>query len=89
MKEDKTDGHVAWMGEMRKLCRLSVGKPEGKRPVARPRPRWENNIRWILRKQVGSCGLDASGSGYGPVEGSGERGNEPPGSIKGGKFLSS
>jgi hypothetical protein len=36
---------------------------------------------------VGRCGLDASGSGYGPVAGSCKHGNEPSGSIKGGEFL--
>jgi hypothetical protein len=27
-----------------------VGKPEEKRPLGRPRPRWEENIKWIFRK---------------------------------------
>jgi hypothetical protein len=36
---------------------------------------------------VGSCGPSSSGSGYEPVAGSCEHGNEPSGSIKGGKFL--
>jgi hypothetical protein len=36
---------------------------------------------------VGSCGLDASGSGQGPVMGSCERGNESLGSVKGGEYL--
>jgi hypothetical protein len=36
---------------------------------------------------VGMCGLDASGSGEGPVAGSCEYVNEPPGSIKGGELL--
>jgi hypothetical protein len=36
---------------------------------------------------VGSCGLDSSGSVYGPLVGSFERGTEPLGSIKGGEFL--
>jgi hypothetical protein len=36
---------------------------------------------------VESCGLDASGSGQGPVAGSSEHGNEPSGSIKGEEFL--
>jgi hypothetical protein len=36
---------------------------------------------------VGMCGLDASGSGQGPVAGSNEHGNKPSGSIKGGEFL--
>jgi hypothetical protein len=34
-------GHVARMGEMRGVYRLMVGKPEGKRPLGRPRHRWE------------------------------------------------
>jgi hypothetical protein len=36
---------------------------------------------------VGRCGLDSSGSGWGPVAGSCEEGNEPSGSIEGGEFL--
>jgi hypothetical protein len=36
---------------------------------------------------VGRCGLHACGSGYGPVAGSSEHGNEPSGSIKGREFL--
>jgi hypothetical protein len=36
---------------------------------------------------VGKCGLDASGSGNGPMAGCCEHGNETPGSIKGGEFL--
>jgi hypothetical protein len=38
-------GHVARMGEKRNVYRLLVGKPEGKRPLGRPRRRWVNNIR--------------------------------------------
>jgi hypothetical protein len=41
------DGH---MGEMRNACNILVGKPEGKRPLGRPRHRWENNIRLDLRE---------------------------------------
>jgi hypothetical protein len=41
-------GHVARMGEMRNACRLLVGKPEGKRPLGRPRRRWVDNIRMYL-----------------------------------------
>jgi hypothetical protein len=33
-----------------------VGKPEGKRPVGRPRYRWENNIKMDLQEVVGRCG---------------------------------
>jgi hypothetical protein len=36
------------MGEERKVCKLLVGKPEGKRPLRRPRHRWENGIRMDL-----------------------------------------
>jgi hypothetical protein len=36
-------GHVAHMEEMRGVYRVSVGKPEGKRPFARPRRRWEDS----------------------------------------------
>jgi hypothetical protein len=37
-------GHVARMGEKRNAYRILVGKPEGKRPLGRPRRRWEDNI---------------------------------------------
>ena len=46
-------GHVARMGEGRGVYRVLVGKPEGKRPLGRPRRRWEDNIKWILRKWEG------------------------------------
>jgi hypothetical protein len=38
------------MGERRDVYRILVRKPEGKRPLVRPRCRWEDNIRWIFRK---------------------------------------
>jgi len=38
-------GHVARMGEGSGVCRVLVGKPEGKRPMGRPRRRWEDNIK--------------------------------------------
>jgi hypothetical protein len=41
-------GHVARMGEDRGAYRVLVGKPEGKRPLGRPRLRWENNIKMDL-----------------------------------------
>jgi hypothetical protein len=41
-------GHVARMGEKRNAYRLFVGKPEGKRPIGRPRRRWVDNIRMDL-----------------------------------------
>jgi hypothetical protein len=52
---DKTEknemgGACSMYGEERDVYRVLVGKPEGKRPLGRPRCRWEVNIRWILRK---------------------------------------
>jgi hypothetical protein len=41
-------GHVARMGEKENAYRLLVGKPEGKRPLGRPRRRWVDNIRMDL-----------------------------------------
>jgi hypothetical protein len=43
-------GHVARMGEGRGVYRVLVGKPERKRPVGRPRRRWEDNIKTGLRE---------------------------------------
>jgi hypothetical protein len=43
-------GHMAYMGVERKVCRVLVGKPEGKRPLERPRHRWEDGIRMDLRE---------------------------------------
>jgi len=45
------------MGERRGIYRVSVGKPEGKRPVGRPRLRWEDNIKMDLQ-EVGCKGMD-------------------------------
>jgi len=42
------------MGAERRVCRFLVGKPEGKRPLGRPRRRWVDNIRTDLQ-EVG-CG---------------------------------
>jgi hypothetical protein len=49
MKQDAMVGNVARMGETRYAYSILVGKPEGKRPLERPRRRWENNIRMGLR----------------------------------------
>jgi hypothetical protein len=43
-------GHVAHMGVERKVYRVLVGKPEGKRPLGRPRRRWEDGLRMDLRE---------------------------------------
>jgi hypothetical protein len=42
-------GHVARMGEERGVYRVLVGRPEGKRPLRRPRRKWEDNIKMDLR----------------------------------------
>jgi hypothetical protein len=44
--------HVARMGERRGVCRVFVGRTEGKRPLGRPRRRWENNIKMDLGETV-------------------------------------
>jgi hypothetical protein len=42
-------GHVARMGAVRGSYSILVGKPEGRRPLGRPRRRWEDNIKMDLR----------------------------------------
>jgi hypothetical protein len=50
------------MGEERKVYRVLVGKPEGKRPLRRPRHRCEDGIRMDLREIGWGCGVDSVGS---------------------------
>jgi len=50
-------GHVARIGERRGVYRVLVGVPEGKRPLGRPRRRWEDNIKMDLQ-EVGCGGVD-------------------------------
>jgi len=50
-------GHVARMGERRGVSRILVGKPEGKRPLGRPRRRLEDNIKMGLQ-EVRCRGMD-------------------------------
>jgi hypothetical protein len=51
--------HVARMGEERKVYKVLVGNPEGKRPLGRPMRRWEDGIRMDIREiGWGVCGLD-------------------------------
>jgi hypothetical protein len=49
-------GHVARMGEDRGVHRVLVGKPEGMRPLGRPRRRWEVNIKMDLQEVGGGRG---------------------------------
>jgi hypothetical protein len=79
----KWAGHVALMGEKRNACRILAGKPEGKRPLGRPRPRFVDNIKMYLRERwngvvwTGLMWLRIGANG-----GSCEHGNEASGSIK-------
>jgi hypothetical protein len=69
-------------GRVEKVYKVLVGKPEGKRPLGRPRRRWEDGIRMDLMEiGLGGCGLDWTGSGQGPVAGCCECGDEPSGSC--------
>jgi len=57
-------GHVARMAEGRGVYRVLVGKPEGKRPLGRPRRRWEDNIEMDLQEVwMWGYGLDRAGPG--------------------------
>jgi hypothetical protein len=50
-------GHVACMEEERKVYKVLVGKSEGRRPLGRPRRRWEDGVRMDLR-ETGLGGVD-------------------------------
>ena len=43
-------GHVAHTGERKDVYRVLVGKPEGKRPLGRPKRRWEDNIKMDIQE---------------------------------------
>jgi hypothetical protein len=61
-KEDEMGRACSTRGAKRKAYRILVGKPEGKRPLGRPRRRWEDNIKVDLR-EIGWGGMDWTGSG--------------------------
>ena len=71
-------GNVARMGERNGLCRVLVGKTEGKRPLGRLRHRWEDNIKMNLQ-EVRCWGMKWIEL---QVAGTFECSNEPLGSIK-------
>jgi hypothetical protein len=56
-KRMRLAGHVARMGEERKVYNVLVGKTEGRRPLGRPRRRWEDGVRMDLR-EIGLGGVD-------------------------------
>jgi len=78
-------GHVARMGEERVVYRVLVRKPEGRRPLGRPKRRWVDNIRIDLQEV--ECGLDWAGPGQRQVADACECSNEPSGSVKCAEFL--
>ena len=49
-------GHVVRMEEGRGVHKVSVGKPDGKRPLGRPRRRWDDNIKMDLEEVARGCG---------------------------------
>ena len=50
-------GHVVRMEEGRSVSKIVTGKPTGKRPLGRPRPRWEDNIRMDLEEIGNNAGI--------------------------------
>jgi len=75
------------MGERRGVCRVLVEKPEGKRPLERPRYKWVIILRWIFRKWDGGMGCIYLAQDRDRGLGTCECGNEHSGSIKHGNFL--
>ena len=80
-------GHVARMGEGRGVYRVLVGKPEGRRPLGRPRRRWQDNIRMDLREVGCGCVDWMELAQDRQVACACEFGDERSGSIKCGEFL--
>jgi len=75
-------GHVARMGEGRGVYRVLVRKHGGKRPLGKPRRRWEDNIKLDLQ-EVGCGGMDWIELAHDrQVASICDYGNEPSGSIK-------
>jgi hypothetical protein len=68
------------MEEGRNVYRVLVGKPEIKRPLGRPRRRWEDGIKMDLREIGCGCGVDSPGSGRELLAGCCECADEPSGS---------
>jgi len=64
-------GHVARIGDERGVYRVLMGKPEGRRPLGRPRRRWVDNIRMDLQ-EVGCVGA-WTGLGWPRIETGGGR----------------
>jgi hypothetical protein len=67
IEKNEIGGACSTYGEKRGVYRVLVGKPEGKRPLGRPRRRWEDNIKLDLQ-ELGCAGR--SGLGQGQLVGS-------------------
>jgi hypothetical protein len=78
-------GHVAGIGEGRNVYRVLMGKPEGKVHKKNQGADGRIGSKWTLGKLVVGCGVDSPGSGYGPLAGCCECGDEP--AISGAKEL--
>jgi hypothetical protein len=74
------------MYEKKTARKILAGKPGRNKTLGRSRPTWLDNIETDVR-EIGCDGLDSSGTGKGPVEGSCEHDNEPSGCIKCWKVL--
>jgi len=75
------------MGDRRGAYRVLVGRSEGRRPLGKPRHKWNNNIKMdFLEVGWGTDWLDLV-QDKGPVESCFKCGNEPSDSIKCGTFL--
>jgi hypothetical protein len=74
------------MGEDRGVHRVLVVRPEGKRPLGKPRRRWEDNIKMDLQEVGGGCG---DWMELAQVAGTCGYGEEISGSINAGNFLTS
>jgi hypothetical protein len=81
-------GHIVHMGEMRNAYNILVGKPEGKRPLGRPRHRWESNIKMdLIETEFGGVDWINLAQNRDWWWGSCEHGNEPWDSINEREFL--
>jgi hypothetical protein len=80
-------GHIARMKERRSAYKFVVGKTEGRRPLGRPRRRWEDNIKVDLQEVGWGAWTSLIWLRIRTDGGLCKRGNEPSGSIKCGQFL--
>ena len=82
---------MARMGEGRGVNRVLVRKPEGKRPLGRPRRRWEDNIKMDLQEVGGGCEdwMELAQDKDRWRAGTCEYGDEPSGTKNAGNFLTS